>query len=61
MAGDDAEAKAKVAQLVESTGMRAIDASPLLRARELEALGFLHVAIQSNTHTEFKSAIKVMS
>ena len=61
IAGDDAEAKAKIAQLVESGGMRAIDAGPLIRARELEALGFLHVAIQSTTKTQFMSAIKVLS
>jgi len=61
IASDDAEAKTKITQLVESAGMRAIDAGPLVRARELEALGFLHVAIQSTTHTEFKSAIKILA
>jgi predicted dinucleotide-binding enzyme len=30
---------------VTDAGMRAVDAGPLRRARELEALGYLHMAI----------------
>jgi 8-hydroxy-5-deazaflavin:NADPH oxidoreductase len=39
MAGDDEEAKATVAKLVEDGGLRPVDAGPLKRARELEAAG----------------------
>lgn len=60
IAGDDADAKAKIARLIESGGMRSIDAGPLVRARQLEALGLLHIAIQSTNNTGYKSAIKVL-
>jgi NADPH-dependent F420 reductase len=45
MAGDDAEAKSLVAEIVTSGGLRAIDAGSLRRARELEALGFLQITL----------------
>jgi predicted dinucleotide-binding enzyme len=60
VAGDDEEAKARVSQLVRDGGMRAIDAGPLARARELEALGYLHMAIQPALGTRFASAVKVL-
>ncbi len=60
IAGDDPGAKAKVIQLVESGGMRAIDAGPLVRARELEAMGLLHIAIQSTIRAGAKSSIKIL-
>jgi predicted dinucleotide-binding enzyme len=40
--------------------MRAIDAGPLRRARELEALGYLHMAIQHAREHPFTSAVKVL-
>jgi 8-hydroxy-5-deazaflavin:NADPH oxidoreductase len=61
IAGDDADAKAKVAELVEGGGLRAIDAGPLRRARELEALGYLHMAVQEVLGTGYSSAVKVIS
>ena len=45
IAGDDADAKAEVAQVVTAGGLRAIDAGSLRRARELEALGFLQITL----------------
>jgi 8-hydroxy-5-deazaflavin:NADPH oxidoreductase len=60
VAGDDEEAKVRVSQLVRDGGMRAIDAGPLARARELEALGYLHMAIQPSLGTRFASAVKVL-
>ena len=45
MAGDDAEAKSLVAEIVTSGGLRAIDAGSLRRARELEALAFLQITL----------------
>jgi predicted dinucleotide-binding enzyme len=61
LAGDDAVAKATVRRLVESGGLRAIDAGPLHRARQLEALGLLHMALQSSINTGFSSAVKVLA
>lgn len=61
IAGDDADAKAKVAELVESSGMRAIDTGPLRRAREIEALGYLHMAVQDALGSGYGSAVKLIS
>jgi predicted dinucleotide-binding enzyme len=60
-AGNDEEAKDLVAQLVRDGGMRPIDAGSLARARELEALGFLHMAIQASLGTHFASAVKIVA
>jgi hypothetical protein len=60
LAGDDAEAKATVASLVESGGMRPIDAGPLSRARYLEAAAFLHISAQFTLGTGFASALKIV-
>jgi NADPH-dependent F420 reductase len=48
VAGDDAEAKAQVEQLVTSGGLHAIDAGGLNRARELEAIGFLQIKLAAS-------------
>jgi NADPH-dependent F420 reductase len=61
MAGDDQEAKASVAALVEAGGMRAVDAGPLRRARQLEHLGFLHMALQDVLGASFGSAVKFIT
>jgi len=44
VAGDDLEAKSVVMQLFEQSGLRPIDVGDMSRARELEAMGRLHVA-----------------
>jgi 8-hydroxy-5-deazaflavin:NADPH oxidoreductase len=61
LASDDAGAKRTVATLVEDGGMRAVDAGPLARAHELEALGYLHMALQEPLGTGFGSAVKLLS
>jgi NADPH-dependent F420 reductase len=45
IAGDDADAKTRLAGLISAAGLRAIDAGSLRRARELEATGFLQIAL----------------
>lgn len=45
VAGDDDGAKATVTGIVEAGGLRAVDAGPLRRAREMEALGFLQITL----------------
>jgi 8-hydroxy-5-deazaflavin:NADPH oxidoreductase len=59
MAGDDEEAKRTVAGLIEAGGLRPIDAGPLRRARQLEQLGFLHIAVQEPLGSGFQSALKL--
>lgn len=45
IAGDDADAKATLTGIVEAGRLRAVDAGPLRRAREMEALGFLQITL----------------
>ncbi len=61
IAGDDDAAKQMVAQLVSEGGMRPLDVGPLRRARQLEQLGFLHIAIQQPLGLGFGSTIKLYS
>jgi NADPH-dependent F420 reductase len=61
IAGDDEEAKERVAQLVRDGGLRAIDVGPLERARELEGLGFLGITLQQPLGLSFQSAWKLIS
>jgi NADPH-dependent F420 reductase len=61
IAGDDEEAKERVAQLVRDGGLRAIDVGPLERARELEGLGFLGITLQQPLGLNFQSAWKLIS
>lgn len=58
IAGDDDDAKGKVAALVEAGGLQPVDVGPLRRARQLEQLGFLHISLQERLGTEFRSAVK---
>ncbi len=61
IAGDDEEAKRKVAQLVTDGGLRPIDTGPLPRAQQLEQLGFLHISLQQPLELNFASGIKLLS
>ncbi len=61
IAGDDEEAKATVAALARDGELNPIDAGPLERARELEALGLLHMGLQGTLGTGFASAVKVIA
>ncbi|WP_234436239.1 NAD(P)-binding domain-containing protein [Streptomyces sp. NRRL S-813] len=60
IAGDDSAAKAKVAELISSGAMRPLDVGPLPRARELEALGFLHISGRQPLELNWQSAIKLL-
>lgn len=60
MAGDDEDAKRAVATLAEDGGLRPVDAGPLIRARELEAAGLLHMSVQGTLGSGFGSALKIV-
>jgi predicted dinucleotide-binding enzyme len=45
VAGDDADAKAQLVELVNAAGLKGVDAGSLRRARELEALAFLEMTL----------------
>ena len=61
IAGDDADAKAKVAQIVTDGGLRAIDAGPLSRARQIEGMQLLHIVLQGSLGTNWGSALKIIA
>jgi NADPH-dependent F420 reductase len=60
IAGDDADAKGKVSQLVTDGGMRAIDAGALNRARQIEAMQLLHITLQGALGSNWGSTIKIL-
>jgi len=59
IAGDDDGSKAKVRELIEAGGLRAIDCGPLNRAQQLEHMGFLHIKLQEPLGAGFGSALKL--
>lgn len=60
IAGDDEEAKKVVSELVTDGGLVAIDAGPLLRARELEAMALLGITLQMKHNFGFTTAWKLV-
>jgi 8-hydroxy-5-deazaflavin:NADPH oxidoreductase len=61
IAGDNAEAKALLAGVVQASGMRPVDVGPLRRARQLEGIGLLHITLQGTLGTNWMSTIKILS
>ena len=61
IASDHDDAKRAVSQLVNDAGLRALDVGPLARARELEALAYLHITIQPTLGTAYTSAVKILA
>ena len=51
VAGDDADAKAALAAVVDAGGLRVVDAGSLKRAHELEAFGFLQLTLAAAEQT----------
>ncbi|TRW46304.1 NAD(P)-binding domain-containing protein [Georgenia yuyongxinii] len=51
---------AKVTELAASMGLRPLDAGPLRRSRELEALGFLQMAMQGALGNTWSTTFKVL-
>lgn|SRR5690606_15691378 len=61
IAGDDADAKATLAGVIEAGGLRAIDAGSLRRARELEALGFLQITLAAGQKVSWTGGFAVVA
>src|SRR5512133_2628155 len=59
IAGDDADANALLTGAVTAAGLRAIDAGPLHRARELEALGFLQIGLAASEKVSWTGGFAV--
>ena len=60
IAGDDTDAKARLAEVVTAGGLRAIDAGDLRRARELEALGFLQITLAAGEKITWTGGFAVL-
>lgn len=61
IAGDDESAKQALAGLVTAGGVRAIDAGSLTRAHELEALGFLQLALAAGEKISWTGGFAVIN
>jgi predicted dinucleotide-binding enzyme len=63
VAGDDAQAKARVSKFIESLGLRPMDAGPLPMARALENAGLLEMGLMTHSvnHTNFFLGVNVLS
>lgn len=60
IAGDDDEAKAKVSELVKTSGMRPVDVGQLSEARHLEGFGLIQMKIQDQIGTGWMSSLKFL-
>jgi 8-hydroxy-5-deazaflavin:NADPH oxidoreductase len=61
IAGDDEAAKEAVATLARDGDLNPIDTGGQHRARELEALGLLHMTLQDRLGTGFASTVKFLA
>ncbi len=60
VAGDDADAKEKVLDLVASIGLDPVDVGPLGRARQLEGLAFLNITLNMANGGSWQSGWKLV-
>lgn len=60
VAGDDLDAKAALIAAVEAGGVSALDAGSLSRAHELEALGFLQLALAAREKIAWTAGLAVV-
>ncbi len=63
IAGDDAQAKARVSAFIESLGLRPMDAGQLPMARALENAALLQLGLMTHSvkHTNFSLGVSVLS
>ena len=61
IAGDDADAKSRIAEAIAAGGLKAIDAGALRRARELEALGFLQITLAAGEKISWTGGFAVQA
>lgn len=60
VAGDDSDAKSALIEAVNAGGIRAIDAGPLKRARELEAIGFAQLTLAAGEQVAWTGGFAVV-
>ncbi|WP_457207821.1 NADPH-dependent F420 reductase [Nocardioides sp. P5_C9_2] len=61
IAGDDADAKSLLADVIAAGALRAVDAGSLSRARELEALGFLQLTLAVGERVSWTGGFAVVA
>ncbi|MGV0742908.1 NADPH-dependent F420 reductase [Mycolicibacterium sp. XJ870] len=63
IAGDDAQAKARVSEFIESLGLRPMDAGQLPMARALENAALLQLGLMTHSvkHTNFVLGVSILS
>ena len=61
LAGDDADAKSQLADALAAGGLKVIDAGQLVRARELEALGFLQISLAAGEKISWTGGFGVVA
>lgn len=63
IAGDDAQAKARVSAFIESLGLRPMDTGPLPMARTLENVALLQLGLVAHSvkHTNFFLGVSILS
>ena len=60
VAGDDPAAKATILELVASIGLDPVDVGPLVRARQLEGMAFLNIALNATHGGSWQSGWKLV-
>jgi predicted dinucleotide-binding enzyme len=62
IAGDDAQAKARVSEFVESLELRAMDTGPLPMARTLENVALMQLGLMTHSvkHTNFALGVSIL-
>jgi NADPH-dependent F420 reductase len=61
VAGDDDGAKASLRSVIQAGGLQLVDAGPLRRARELEALGFLQITLAAREQVSWTGGFGVVA
>jgi predicted dinucleotide-binding enzyme len=63
IAGDDAQAKTRVAAFIESLGLRPLDTGQLAMARALENVALLQLGLVAHSvkHTNFFLGVSILS
>ena len=61
VAADDEAAKTRVLELVASIGLNPVDVGPLVRARQLESLAFLNIALQIANNGTWRSGWRLVA
>ena len=61
VASDDEDAKNAVRELADGASLRVVDAGPLANARQVEGLGYLHMAVQGSLGTGYDTAVKILA